>query len=517
MQLDRIPLTVNQKVDKKALPKPSLQKAAYAAPAGKAEEDFCTVFAEVLGVDRVGAEDDFFDLGGSSILAMKVVIAAGRAGYTIVYNDVFKYTTPRALAGFAGGGRDGEPATSAPAEAPASGSGGSGAVPDIGPDGYDYRPIHELLSRNTMEAFRTGGRLPLNDVLLLGGTGYLGCHVLHELIESHKGKLYCFVRHGAHENGEQRLRGMLKYYFGNDYAPLFGTRITVIEGDATVPAALKAFRAPGKNMTVINCAASVKHFARGDEITRTNLESVRSLTAWCGENGARLVHISTGSIIGSRADGMPPEHYCFDEHRLYAGQEIDGNQYVYSKFMAERHVYEEMVKNGLRAKVFRMGNLAPRAADGEFQVNFRTNSYMNQFRAYQTLGMIPWEEMDEPVEFSPIDMTAKAVLALAETPDDCVCFFPLNPHRPLTADVIRCLNEAGYPVQGAESDAFDRALQSALADDRKHEAVGSLIAYDSGDDTEEMGLENCDISYTVHILERLFLAGDRNGLYPAVY
>ena len=505
MQIDAIPLTVNMKVDKKALPKPSLQKAEYVAPQGKAEADFCAVFAEALGAERVGAEDDFFELGGSSILAMKVVIAAGKAGYSIVYNDVFKYTTPRAMAQFAGGGSVPEPAAQAAAPEAA------GTAPEIGPDGYDYGKIHALLRRNTPEAFLRGERLPLNDVLLLGGTGYLGCHVLHELILHHEGRLWCFVRPGKEESGEQRLRGMLKYYFGDDYASLFGKRITIIEGDATDPAALKAFRAPAEGMTAINCAASVKHFARGDEIERANVASVKNLAAWCEANGARLVHISTGSVIGSRAGGMPPERYRFDEHRLYAGQDISGNQYVHSKFMAERHIYEEMLARGLRAKVLRMGNLAPRAEDGQFQINDRTNSYMNMFRAYQTLGMVPYDALDAQVEFSPIDQTARAVLALAETPDDCVCFFPLNPHRPLMADVVRALNEAGHPIRGAESEAFEQALQAALSDEKKREAVGSLIAYDSGDGSEELGLESCDISHTVRILARLGFAWPETG------
>ena len=505
VQIDRIPLTVNMKVDKKALPKPTLQKAGYVAPEGQAETDLCAVFAEALGVARVGAEDDFFELGGSSILAMKVVIAAGKAGYGIVYNDVFKYTTPRAMARFVGGGNAAEPAT--PAAAPET----PGTIPEIGPDGYDYGAIHALLRRNTPEAFLNGERLPLNDVLLLGGTGYLGSHVLHELILHHAGRLYCFVRPGKSENGEQRLKGMLKHYFGDDYAPLFGTRITVIEGDATDPAALKAFKAPAGDMTVINCAASVKHFARGNEIERANVESVKNLAAWCEANGARLVHISTGSVIGSRAGGMPPEGYRFDEHRLYAGQDVDGNQYVHSKFMAERHIYGEMLERGLRAKVFRMGNLAPRDADGVFQINDRTNSYMNMFRAYQTLGMVPYDDLDSQVEFSPIDQTARAVLALAETPDDCVCFFPLNPHRPLMADVVRALNEAGHPIRGAEAEAFEQALQAALSDEEKREAVGSLIAYDSGDGSEELGLESCDIAHTVRILARLGFTWPETG------
>ena len=219
MQIDRIPLTVNQKVDKKALPAPKLQKAAYVAPEGKTEEDFCTIFGSVLGIERVSAEDDFFDNGGSSILAMKVVVAAEKAGFHIVYNDVFTYTTPRAMAGHLAETQEKADDSGLITAQPTSME-----IPTVGRDGYDYGKIHELLQRNTLEAFRNGERLPLNDVLLLGGTGYLGSHVLHELIEEHDSRIFCFIRPGKEESGEERLKAVLRAYFGDDCAPLFGSR-----------------------------------------------------------------------------------------------------------------------------------------------------------------------------------------------------------------------------------------------------------------------------------------------------
>lgn len=498
MQIEKIPLTVNQKVDKKALPEPKLQKAAYVAPEGKTEEDFCAIFSSVLGIEKMSAEDDFFDVGGSSILAMKVVIAAEKSGYHIVYNDVFSYPTPRSMAAFIAGGKEKE-------EAPVQIPGGSNSqeLPETGRDGYDYSKIHALLSRNTLEAFLSGERLSLNEVLLLGATGYLGSHVLHELIVNSGARVFCLVRPGKEESGEERLKKVLQYYFRDDFAALFASRITVIAGDATDPDTLMAFKAPSEDMTVINCAASVKHFARGNEIEKANVESVRNLISWCERNKARLVHISTGSVAGGRENGLPPVGYKFDECRLYAGQVIDNNQYVHSKFMAERLVYESIVEHGLRAKVFRMGNLAPREEDGTFQINYKTNNSMNTFRAFEVLGMISYETLNAEVEFSPIDSVAKAVIALSKTPDECVCFIPLNPHRPLMGDVMQVLNEMGHPIRGAEPEEFAKALQSALSDEEKNEAVGSLIAYQNNNNIQEIGLESCDNSYTVQILARL--------------
>ncbi|MGW4247347.1 amino acid adenylation domain-containing protein, partial [Nocardia sp. NPDC004722] len=72
MAVDALPVTVNGKLDKAALPEPISARVAYRAPATPAEELVTAVFAEVLGAARVGAEDDFFALGGNSLSATQV-------------------------------------------------------------------------------------------------------------------------------------------------------------------------------------------------------------------------------------------------------------------------------------------------------------------------------------------------------------------------------------------------------------------------------------------------------------
>ncbi|SMC29902.1 amino acid adenylation domain-containing protein, partial [Andreprevotia lacus DSM 23236] len=82
--LDRLPLTANGKVDRKALPKPDLHNAArtHIAPRTASEAAVAAVWAEVLKLDRVGAEDDFFAAGGHSLLATQVMSKL-RAGFNI--------------------------------------------------------------------------------------------------------------------------------------------------------------------------------------------------------------------------------------------------------------------------------------------------------------------------------------------------------------------------------------------------------------------------------------------------
>nr|ACJ60990.1 TEG7 [uncultured soil bacterium] len=100
--LDELPLTVNGKVDRQALPEPDFaSKAVGREPATEAERILCGVFAEALGLERVGVEDSFFELGGDSISSMQVAARARREGISLTPRQVFELRTPERLAALA--------------------------------------------------------------------------------------------------------------------------------------------------------------------------------------------------------------------------------------------------------------------------------------------------------------------------------------------------------------------------------------------------------------------------------
>ena len=99
VRLDAMPLTVNGKIDRNALPKNEFHRVdAYRPPADVVEEVLAGIYAEVLGLDRVGVDESFFALGGDSILSMQVVSRARAAGLGCRPHDIFLEQTVAALA-----------------------------------------------------------------------------------------------------------------------------------------------------------------------------------------------------------------------------------------------------------------------------------------------------------------------------------------------------------------------------------------------------------------------------------
>lgn len=481
MRLDAMPQTPNGKIDVKALPEPAPgAQETYREPVTDEEKVFCEIFEEVLSLDKVSCDASFFDLGGTSLTATSVMVAANDRGFEVSYGDIFTLKTPRALATKCAGAETG--------------------ANDL--SGYDYSVFDEILQGNTLEALE-GKKERIGNLLLTGVTGFLGIHILKEFLDRYSGVVYCLQHPSKKTPAEQRLRTQFFYYFEDDYAKVFEKRLKIIEGGVDETGWFDSLSG-AKIDTVINCAALVKHFSETDDIERVNAEGVKNLLAFCKEHGSMMIQISTGSVAGDRVNNVPPQEEILTEQKFYFGQTID-NQYVHSKFLAERYVLEA-IREGVRAKIMRVGNLSARAEDGEFQLNFVTNGFMGRLRAYLAIGGFPYSMMNFPVEMAPIDETAKAILTLCHTPDACCIFHPFNNHYVPLGDIILEMQKVGIPIRLVEDDEFLSLLQRAEKDPAKAHLLTTLLAYDNKDSTKTVEMIRADEEYTTQTLYR-------NGFY----
>ncbi|MGW2873691.1 amino acid adenylation domain-containing protein, partial [Kitasatospora sp. NPDC001225] len=154
--LAEIPLTPNGKLDHRALPAPdqaSFATVEHVAPRTPVEERLAAIWSDVLGVARVGVEDSFFDLGGDSIRAVRLVGALRTAGYDVSIRDVFQSRTIAAMAaGLTGQG--GESLVKAVEPFALIGDGDRAALPEGVVDAY---PLSQVQTGILVEMLRADG------------------------------------------------------------------------------------------------------------------------------------------------------------------------------------------------------------------------------------------------------------------------------------------------------------------------------------------------------------------------
>lgn len=484
VHIDSMPITPGGKIDKKVLPSPDVNIVGdnYEAPVTALQTELCKIFEKSLGIEGVGINDNFFDLGGSSLTASKVAIMCLSKNISVVYADIFKYPTVRELAELAD---DSEPSEEAASNNEFS--------------SYNYNRIQSVISGNTVDNVNMVTKEKLGDIMLTGATGFLGIHILKAYLDNYDGKVYCLVRKGSYESPEKRMMNMLMYYFENPFKEMFKERIVCVDGDITSKEQVDSL-AQYKFDTLINCAACVKHFAADDVLEKINVKGVENLIELCKNNGRRLIQISTVSVGGEGSDGTPPMSRLFCENDLYIGQSIT-NEYIRTKFLAERAVLEA-VSSGLDGKIIRVGNLMSRNSDGEFQINFITNGFLRSLKGYKAVGKFPMGSMHESTEFSPIDSTALSVLKLAQTDRRFTVFHACNSHRIFMSDLIYAMRDYGFKIDIVRDEDFEAAVKNFAKSSDNSDAVSGLIAYTSHNENEIYILDYSN-SFTSQVLYRL--------------
>ncbi len=459
MQLDKMPLTASGKIDKKALPEPEVQqeeKGEHKAAKTELQKKLVRIFQKALGASEVGVDEDFFDLGGTSLSASKIAMLALQENVPVAYKDVFDYPTVLELE---------KHINQASSVAQAQ-------------EEEEETVVVNSLDYNTVK-FVDGiaKSRPLGKVMVTGVTGFLGIHVLRELLRQ-EAQVVALVRASKNVDAKTRLKGLLAYYFDSPLDDDVERLVTIVESDITEPN-LADKLANVQIDTIINCAALVKHFAVDDSIERVNVGGVKNLIEIAKARNIRLIQISTLSVAGENIDGKFEESFRMKENMLDIGQDIS-NKYVHSKFNAEKAILEG-VDDGLDGKVIRVGNLMSRESDGEFQANSITNGFMRDLKGYATLHKFPVGSMDATVDFTPIDEVTKAILLLAQTDKKYTVFHAANSHLVQMGDIIAVMNKLGYGIDVVSDAEFFEAMKVMMADETKNMLVSSLINYAASD------------------------------------
>ena len=423
VKLDKFPLTPNGKIDKSNLPLPVFKNKSSTLPRNKLELDILTVCQEVLENNNLGIYDDLFTVGNADSLSILTINSRLFAkGIKLNTQDFYKYSTVELLARCISDKKE--------------------QLSDISADIVKPKMtcIPKSISKKDL-CFR------YNNVLLTGATGFLGIHILDYLLKNTDCIIHCIIREKYGQSSQKRLENLLNFYFDKNYYNNFKNRIIIINGELSKELfglSQNDYSELQKNIDcIINTAANTRHYGSYNNFEKENITTVKNLILFAKPSGILLNHMSTTNISGNYLIENNIS-YNFTENDFYIGQNYNDNVYVCSKFEAEKLILEEEY-NGLKANIFRLGNLMARFNDGVFQKNKLDNAYYTRLIALAKLGCIPNNLINQDLEFSPIDETAEAIIKLLMIPNLENSIFHIFSNKLININLLlEVFNQYGY-------------------------------------------------------------------------
>ncbi|WP_405162596.1 amino acid adenylation domain-containing protein [Nocardia sp. NBC_01499] len=437
--LDALPVNTSGKLDRAALPKPVFASRDGVAPSTALEQAIAEVFAEVLDVSPIGVTDDFFELGGSSLMAFTLhQRLSARLERDVPMSALLTTPTVGGLAAHLTGTAQ-QTRVATPAE---------DAVLDHGIDSHACLPAHSGSPR---------------EVLLTGATGFLGAHLLRELLQRTDARILCLVRADSTEQGADRIRQALHRYRLWDDAT--AARIVAVPGDLAAPRlglSDNDFARLGDSVDVIvHNGARVNHIDPYARLRTANVEGTRAVLRLATTRRLKPVHFV--STLGTTVSATETTGLIEENVRLQADQ-LSDNGYVTSKWAAEELV-RQAGERGIPIGIYRPGTIC---GDPKTGVNSADDSFWNMIRAAAILGLAP-DVGDAAVSLVPVTYVASAIVELVTEPRPETVFHLVNKTPVTVGEIFTCLRYHGLPVTIAPLDT----VRAALADEsHRRNAVG---------------------------------------------
>lgn len=495
IELDKMPLNHNGKVDRKALPEPNTQintDVEYVAPSTKLEQKLVEIWKRVLKLDKVGVKDNFLELGGSSISVIQLMqIIQLECDVLIPIGEIYNAPTIKEIA------EKIEKIKKIGLEEIMS------AAEEVATSSEDI----EINKYNEIELDKLSvTRANPENILLTGATGFLGSHILRDLIRETEADIYCLLREKNDNAPLARLKERLNFYFDGDLDKYLGTRIIAVTGDLTKdrlgmkPEEYKKLASIVD--TVINSAADVRHYGKYEQFENINVFGTQRLIDFCFEDKRkRFHHTSTISIIGE--GGRKGK---FKENNFNIGQNFMADVYSKSKFEAEKVVYKARNK-GLKASIYRIGLLVGRYEDGFFQENIMENRFYNNIKGLINLGKVPDSYLNYRSDFTAVDKCSEAMVKLVlweEVINNN--FHMMNSNLIPMKNFIDKINEEGYPIEEVSDQEFYDSISDRIKTSDFERELSTLfndLVAGVHNFIEEGIQEKLDTTFTVKALEQV--------------
>ncbi|HEY9652744.1 MAG TPA: thioester reductase domain-containing protein, partial [Coleofasciculaceae cyanobacterium] len=424
-----LPLTPNGKIDRGALPTPEQThpefEAVYVAPRTLVEEQLAEIWAQVLGLEKVGIHDNFFDLGGHSLLITQL-LAKLRDTFklNLSLRSLFEQPTVANVAqkitifqqSKSGIILDQEDAIELKAEGVLD--------PTILPTGIPYNPD-----------------IAPATILLTGATGFLGAFLLYELLQQTQADIYCLVRSETLDLGKQKIQHNLKSYLLWDES--FTSKIIPVLGDLSQPRlglSEKQFQQMASQADVIYHNGALVNFTYPYSVLKApNVLGTQEVLRLASQIKVKPVHfISTLSVVFPNN----PDIRVVREQDSLDNAKIPSDGYAQSKWVAEKLVTIARDR-GLPVCIYRPGRISGHSQTGACNPDDHT---YRMIKGCIQLKSIP--NQDIKLNLSPVDYVSKAIVSLSNQKESIgKAFHLVNPQPLPLKQMASYIHSLGYPIE----------------------------------------------------------------------
>lgn len=444
--LKEMPVSPTGKVDRKKLATFEIfeveENDTYVAPRNEIEKVIADAWKEVLGLEQVSIYDDFFEIGGHSLKIMSVLVLLKPHFPGLRISDFFIHKTVADLAAL---------------------------VKELQKQGKTSNKNNEYNISEIKDLMEYPSCLHSNidldiygkpkNILLTGSTGYLGSHILYELLKNTNAKIYCLIRKSNNKSLLEKLLDTMRVYFGEEITEDIKERVITIEGDLGKDklGLSLADEVLLKEMvdTIIHAAADVRHFGDASHFEKVNIQGTKYLLdiAKC-RSSIRFHYVSSLGIVEDLALSGKWEEIISKE-KFDNDLKLE-SVYTNSKLESEKLVYQAG-EEGTAVTIYRGGNLTCRSDNGQFQKNINTNAFYRMIKSMLLLGKAP--KADCYLDFTAIDYASKAIVYLACL-DNTIgeTFHICNPNQISYSSVINMINNYGYKVELLDQAEYEKWL-----------------------------------------------------------
>ncbi len=466
--LDRFPLMPNGKIDRAALPAPdqsaNAMSSAFVPPTTPTEIALAAHFAALLRVDQIGLHDNFFDLGGHSLLLTQLFFRLREdLQVEITLHDLFAMPTIAQLTSHI--------------ETKQLGMQREGRI-----DFAREATLDPTIVPRLPNGWRQAGRTPSSSVLLTGGTGFLGAFLLDELLQQSQSTIYCLVRTSDQAEGMARLQANLTRY--GLWREAYRKRIVPIVGDLALPRfglAAEQFQALAAAVDAIyHNAALVTLIQPYESLKAVNVLGTQEVIRLAALGAPTPIHyVSTHSVFDA------PTY--FDGRWLYEDSELGNAQelvsgYAQSKWVAEKLLLAARCR-AIPTTIYRPGIISGHSQSGAWNT---ADWFPRWVKGCIQLGAWPQTALD--LNLIPVDYVSASIVTLSRLAGSANQIFHLdNPDFLQYPQLAEWLCTFGYPLRGMDVEQWLRELTQATSNSAENALAALLPLFVTSQSAAEQG------------------------------